>query len=262
MKTIEQFGAQFVRFPTGHGSGFYGSPDHLMDTFGEMLPNIVGASVADIGSGPGRVVNMLLDLGAARVTAVEPSDAFYVLKENTSARAEQIEYVHGPGDKLPLLGFDYVFSVGVLHHIAEPLPVVRRAYEALKPGGRILIWLYAREGNEGYLALALPLRVVTTRLPDGMLVLLSRVLNVILAPYVWACRWLPIPRYRHFREVFGRMSSAQRTLVIFDQLNPTDAKYYTRDQAEALLRNGGFEDVCVQHRHGYSWTVSGIKPGN
>jgi predicted RNA methylase len=40
---------------------------------------VAGRQVADIGSGTGRIVAMLLAAGAARVTAIEPSRAFEVL---------------------------------------------------------------------------------------------------------------------------------------------------------------------------------------
>jgi 2-polyprenyl-3-methyl-5-hydroxy-6-metoxy-1,4-benzoquinol methylase len=260
VSTIEQFGEQFSRFTEGHGDGFYGSGEHLADTFGALMPDLRGARVADIGSGPGRVVNMLLDMGAAHVTAVEPSSAFAHLVENTVARRDRITYVNATGEMLPAADYDYVFSVGVLHHVKEPAPIVARAFEALKPGGRLLVWLYAREGNEMYVTVVQPLRVVTTRLPDGALAILAWTLNAVLSPYVWACRWLPLPRHRHFRQVFGRMTARQRTLVVFDQLNPTQATYYTREAAERLLTTAGFVDVKLHHRHGYSWAVCGTKP--
>jgi hypothetical protein len=48
---------------------------------------------------------------------------------------------------------------------------------------------------------------------------------------------------------------------MYDQLNPAYAKYYTRTEAIDLLERAGFVNVRVHHRHGYSWTVIGEKPG-
>jgi hypothetical protein len=56
------------------------------------------------------------------------------------------------------------------------------------------------------------------------------------------------------------MSPEKRRLIMYDQLNPAYAKYYTRSEAENLLLNGGFINVRVHHHHGYSWTVIGTKP--
>ena len=260
-QTISDFGEQWTAFRDN--PGYYGSADLLADLFGPLLTldEVSGTKVADIGSGTGRIVNMLLDAGADRVVAVEPSAAFDVLKANTAAHADRIDYLQVPGDQLPSgLALDYVVSMGVLHHIPAPAPVVRAAFEALRPGGRCIVWLYGVEGNETYLSIALPLRKITVRMPHRMLVALSHVLEVGLTAYIGLCRTLPLPMRSYMRSVLAKFPRSVRRLTIYDQLNPSYAKYYTRAEAEALLAAAGFADVRLYHRHGYSWTVSGTRP--
>lgn len=260
-QTISDFGEQWTAFRDN--PGYYGSADLLADLFGPLLAldDIAGKRIADIGSGTGRIVNMLLDVGAGRVVAVEPSEAMRVLKENTAARADRIDYLQDSGDQLPPdLGLDYVVSIGVLHHIPEPAPVVRAAFAALRPGGRCIVWLYGHEGNETYLSLALPLRRLTVLLPHRLLVVLSYGLEWALTAYIWLCRILPLPMRSYMRSVLAKFPRSVRRLTIYDQLNPAYAKYYTRTEAGALLAEGGFVDVRLYHRHGYSWTVSGARP--
>jgi SAM-dependent methyltransferase len=259
-KTIGDFGEQWTAFR--ENPGYYGSIDLLADLFGPLLPldQIKGKTVADIGSGTGRIVNMLLDAGASRVVAVEPSVAMRVLKENTVTRAGRIEYLECPGDRLTSgLGLDFVVSIGVVHHIPDPAPVVRAAYDALRVDGRLIVWLYGREGNETYLSLVSPLRKVTVLLPHKILVALSYVLEIALTAYIGLCRLLPLPMRSYMRGVLAHFTREVRRLTIYDQLNPAYAKYYTRAEAEALLSDGGFSDVQLYHRHGYGWTVSGVK---
>jgi hypothetical protein len=74
------------------------------------------------------------------------------------------------------------------------------------------------------------------------------------------CHLCPLPLRGYLLAVFEKMSPQKRRLVIYDQLNPSFAKYYTRPEAEKLLLDGKFKDVQVHHRHGYSWTVIGTKP--
>lgn len=259
--TIKDFGEQWSAFRDN--PGYYGSAVLLADLLGPLvaLDELEGKTIADIGSGSGRIVNMLLDAGAGRVVAVEPSAAMDVLKDNTAARKERIDYLQIPGDRLPPgLGLDYVVSMGVLHHIPEPVPVVRAAFEALRPGGRCIVWLYGYEGNETYLSLALPLRRLTVLLPHRVLVALSHVLEWTLTAYIGLCRIVPLPMRSYMRSVLAKFPRSVRRLTIYDQLNPAYAKYYTRAEAEALLPAGGFTDVKVYHRHGYSWTVCGTRP--
>jgi SAM-dependent methyltransferase len=260
-RTINDFGEQWLAFRDN--PAYYGSTEMLADIFGPLLAisTVAGMRVADIGSGTGRIVNMLLDAGAAHVVAVEPSDAFLILQENTAARRDQVTYVRAAGENLPAgLDLDLVVSIGVLHHISDPTPIVAAAYQALRPGGQFLAWLYGREGNEAYLRVAGPLRRVTTHLPHALLVGLCRVLALVLDAYIAACRWLPLPMRSYMRGVLAKLSRPVRRLVIYDQLNPAYARYYRRYEAERLLADQGFVEVTTYHRHGYSWSIIGRKP--
>lgn len=262
-RTIADFGEQWTRFTTN--DGFYASLELLRDICEPLLPvaDIRGLTVAEIGSGTGRIVQMLLAAGAAHVTALEPSVAFDVMERNLAPVADRVTLVRAAGDQLaPGLDLDLVVSIGVLHHIPEPDPVVRAASEALRPGGRILVWLYGREGNSAYLSFVLPLRWMTTRLPPGPTLALARVLSATFTGYMAVSRVVPLPLRGYIRNVIGHFTPARRTEVIYDQLKPAFAKYYTRAEALALLASNGFHDVRIHHRHGYSWTVTGIKaPG-
>jgi SAM-dependent methyltransferase len=257
-QTIRDFGEQWTAFR--ENPAYYGSADLLRDLFGPLfsLDAVKGTQVADIGSGTGRIVNMLLDAGAEHVYALEPSEAFDVLKTNTTARRERVTYIQQPGENLPPgLALDLVVSMGVLHHIPDPAPVLRAVNQSLKNGGVCLVWLYGREGNEAYLRVIEPLRKLTIRFPHSALVTFSYAIAVALDCYIAFCRFLPLPMRRYMRQVVAKFPRSVRRLTIYDQLNPAYAKYYTRAEAEALLRDAGFHDVQLYHRHGYSWTVCG-----
>ncbi|HZP88911.1 MAG TPA: class I SAM-dependent methyltransferase [Burkholderiales bacterium] len=261
-RTIRDFGEQWTRYR--ENDGYYGSAHLLADIVEPLLPlgELRGKRVADIGSGTGRIVNMLLDAGVAHVVAVEPSAAFDVLRANVSDRAA-VTLINATGDRLPPSGdLDVVVSIGVLHHIPDPAPVLAAAYRALKPGGRMLAWLYGRENNETYLALAEPLRAFTRRVPHPILVGLVHLLYPVLAGYIALARRFDVPLRDYLNNYLAKLSPAQRRLVMYDQLNPAYAKYYTQREAVALLGDAGFANVRAHHRHGYSWTVIGDKPLN
>jgi SAM-dependent methyltransferase len=261
-RTIADFGDQWTRFQGNEG--YYGSGELFADVCGPLLApdELQDRRVADIGSGTGRIVRMLLEAGAGHVLAVEPSAAFEVLQRNVAEYGDRVHCLRRTGEGLPPTGdLDLVTSIGVLHHIPNPDPVVRAAHAALRPGGRVLIWLYGYEGNAAYLAVTQPLRALTTRLPHGAVHMVARAATAMLVPYVQLCRYLPLPLRGYFVEVFGKMAYDKQTLIVYDQLRPAYAKYYSRDEATALLRANGFTDVRVHHRHGYSWTVIGTRSG-
>jgi SAM-dependent methyltransferase len=260
-KTIADFGAQWTHYRDN--AGYYASLGMLEDILDPPLPlsQIAGRRVAEIGSGTGRIVNMLLDAGADHVVAVEPSKAEAVLRANTAARSDRITYVHATGDQLPIAPpLDVILSIGVVHHILDPRPVLARAWQALKPGGKIALWLYAWEGNESYLRLALPLRRLTSRMPDAVLRVFTHALVPPLKSYTLLCRVFPLPMRDYMLSVLGKYTYSTLWVTVFDQLNPAYAKYYRHDEAVELLVQAGFTDVQCHHRHGYSWTVVGQKP--
>jgi SAM-dependent methyltransferase len=257
-KTIADFGGQWTRYTDN--SGHYGSLALFADICEPLLSidDVRGKIVADIGSGTGRIVNMLLDAGAAHVTAIEPSESFTVVIANTAARADKVQVIHGDGLAIPQNGaFDFVTSIGVLHHVENPGPIVEAASRALKPGGRIFVWLYGREGNGVYLALIEPLRAITKRMPHRMLALLCYMMDTMVMIYTVASRIVPLPLRHYLQTVYSRLAPDKRRLVIYDQLNPAYAKYYREHEARSLLEQNGFRNVRTYHRHGYSWSVTG-----
>ena len=260
-RTIADFGDQWTRYTDN--DGHYGSLDILADTLGPLLSvgELAGKRVAEIGSGTGRIVRMLLAAGAAHVMAIEPSQAVEVLRSNLADAADRVEILNRRGEDIPAgSDLDYVLSIGVIHHIPDPAPVIAAAFRALKPGGRLVVWVYGKEGNRLVVAAVETLRAVTVRLPHAVLSSLSCMFNLVLDVYIPLCRWLPLPLHDYMRNVIGKFSRAKRHLVIYDQLKPSYAKYYTEDEARSLFIDAGFSEVRVYHRRGYSWTIVGARP--
>lgn len=260
-RTIEDFGEQWHQFT--ENEGFYGSVDSLKDKCGDLMSveDIRGKDVCEIGAGAGRFIGILSRLSPKSILAVEPSKAIEVLKKNTEHIDVPIRYLNVTGDQLDETEtLDYVFSIGVIHHIVDPVPTLRAALNALRPGGRLLIWVYGYEGNEVYLTLVTPLRRITQRMPDPFVRALSWALLAIVEVYIFLCRFLRLPLRGYMVNVFGKFSTNKKLLAIFDQLNPAFAKYYKRDEIINVVKKAGFGNVKAIARHGYSWSVIGEKP--
>ena len=260
-RTIHDFGIQWSKFASVDS---WAIPDEL---FSSITPpfaapeDIRGKKIAEIGAGSGNMTLQLLAASPSMLVAVEPSKAMEVLKRNTREHADRIQYVNNTGEFLPRdLGLDWVFSIGVIHHIPDPEPTVRAAYEALRPGGEVLFWLYGKEGNRIYLFFVEPLRLLTKKLGHQALSLLSYFILPLIYLYMVVAKVLPVPLANYVKNVLWRMPVQGVRLVIYDQLNPHYARYYTQEEAQALLCKAGFVDIRTYQRLGYSWTVYGRKP--
>jgi predicted TIM-barrel fold metal-dependent hydrolase len=104
--------------------------------------------------------------------------------------------------------------------------------------------------------------MITRRLPVFVNEAIAAVIYPFTAVYGRLTELFPFLPLRHYmQEVYLRFDPPVRRLVIVDQINPRWAKYYFREEIETLVYDAGFVDVRLHHRHRYSWTVIGRKPG-
>jgi SAM-dependent methyltransferase len=115
----------------------------------EIQP-FLGDSVAEVGAGIGSVSEMLLERGVGKLAAFEPSaQMFALLQENLGgeARARVINDFFSPSYAAEQ--FDSVVYLNVLEHIPEDGKELAGAFECLRPGGHLIIfvpalqWLYS-----------------------------------------------------------------------------------------------------------------------
>jgi ubiquinone/menaquinone biosynthesis C-methylase UbiE len=126
----------------------------------EMPSNLRGRDVLEIGSGAG-AHSVVFARRGARVTALD------LTAERAAATARKFDLVPGVhgltlrGDAamlpFPNAAFDIVYSNGVLHHTSRVADAIKEVHRVLKPGGRALIMLYARNSFR-YRAVLLPVR--------------------------------------------------------------------------------------------------------
>ena len=259
-RTLRDFGEQWLH--DEGNEGLYGSQELLQDILGPLitLSELRGARVADVGSGTGRIVRMLLEAGAAHVTALEPSSGIEALRRNCAGFGERVRILQATGEELaPDLELDFVTAIGVLPFVPDPQPLLRAARDALRPGGRIVLWLYAAEQNRLTRAAVAGLRLVSTRLPHGALHALCAALDRALDLYILACRYAKLPLRDYMLDVFARLTREKRRLTLYDQLNPSYVRYYARREISELLETCGFADVRTADRRGYSWTAVGTR---
>lgn len=262
-KTIRDFDNQWTRYDDN--DGWYASLELFSDIIHPHMKadDLQGKTVAEIGSGTGRIVGMLLEAGASHVYAIEPAPgAFEKLKNNVSQmeRGKEVTPLNDRGDEWSIdEPIDLAISIGVIEFITDPSATVQRCYDSLKPGGEVFFWLCGYEGNELYLRFVEPLRKLTTFLPHFLLVVVVELLYWTLMAYRVICKIVPLPLKRYLDSVWWPMTAKKRRLVIYDQLNPTYLKYYRKHEAISLLEKAGFQDIEIHHRHGYSWSVKGKK---
>lgn len=253
--SYQDFGEQFL--VDSQIDGYFGSQELLVDIVKPFdLKTIEGSKVMEIGCGSGRILKSLIKYRPKKIFAIEPSKAINVAKENNKTGKIEIEYENIKGEKIDKNNeIDFCFSLGVLHHIPNANIVVKNIFNALKKNGKAVFWVYGYEGNELYLAFFNNLRRITRIIPDSILRYLCSILNLFCSLYIVLAKVFPLPLKAYMINVFQKNSWQKRNYIIFDQLNPSFAKYYKKSELESLVKNAGFSILDIIHRHGYSWTI-------
>ena len=85
--------------------------------------------------------------------------------------------------------FDRVTCVGVLHHLADPELALARMWAMVRPGGDLVLWCYAREGNRLIIPAVQALRAVGARAPIGLTHHLARLVTLVAWPLLKFLPW-------------------------------------------------------------------------
>lgn len=261
-KTIRDFGNQWQI----HGElreSFWTSDEMFRSHFPKNfdLKKLQGKEILEIGSGSGRILHMISRYKPKNLTGIEPSTGFSKLVENTKS-IPNLKLVNKTGAEFKAHSLDYIFSLGVIHHIPDPNPVITNAFNSLKPGGILIVWVYGKENNRLYVTAQYLIRKLTKLLPDIIVDKISYFLSFAVDFYANIANQFRfnLPLTEYLTNVYGPCDRNAKKYIIFDQLNPNYAKYYREQELQELFIKAGFQNPQLFHRHGYSWTAIGIKP--
>ena len=214
---------------------------------GLQRQDLAGKLVLDVGCGMGRFADVATRWGA-HVVGIDLSLAAEVAARNLAGREAtifQADVFHLP---FAPESFDFIYSIGVLHHTPDCQAAFKALPGLLKPGGRIAIWLYSRY-NPWY-RMSDIYRKVTRRMPSRLLYTLCygvvplygvhqvlRRIPLVGRPASGALRYL-IPMAFH-RE------RSWRILDTFDWYSPWYQSKHTYEEVFRWFESCGLEDLRV-----------------
>ncbi len=158
--------------------------------------------------------------------------------------------------------FDIVFSIGVVHHTDSPDKTVTNLKRHLKRGGKLILWVYSKEGNFFVEHIIEPLRkIFLKRINRKQVLSISKFITVLLYGAVYTVYQLPLkflPYYDYFGN-FRKLSFRRNTLNVFDKLNAPQVEFISHSRVRQWFPENEFDDVHVSSYKGVSWRCSGTK---
>jgi SAM-dependent methyltransferase len=227
-----------------------------------------GKRVLEAGCGNGRHAFYAGTFGA-NLWAMDLGPAVEVTKRNTQG-LRSVHVVQADLHKPPFEreSFDFIYSIGVLHHLPDPEKAFRNLIRFVKPGGEIQIYLYwmpeGRPMKAFLLGVVTLLRRLTTRMPHRFLYFLSYPAALMASVcFVWPYHILKrIPGLRRFAESIPMKQYADYPFRVcvndqFDRFSAPIENRYTRDEVEGWFKRAGLVDITV--RPHYGWVATGRK---
>lgn len=268
-RTADRFGEQWTEFRTLDGL-------YEQQFLGWIEPNrpedFRGKVVLEAGCGKGRHSILVSTWGAREVVALDLGSAVDVAFENCR-HLENVHVVQADLRRPPVRrrSMDVGFSVGVLHHTPEPEQSFRALESRVRPGGRVIAWVYGRENNGWIVHGVDPLRMaMTSRLPVETMLQVSK----LPAAVVWALSrgfYRPLSRgpwgslgrkmfYQAYMDQLADFPFQEIHAIVHDHLTPPIAHYIRGPEFRAWFEGAGLEQLELGWHKQMSWRGTGTVP--
>jgi ubiquinone/menaquinone biosynthesis C-methylase UbiE len=264
--TIESFGNEWNKF-----SSF---SEEEIESIGNEYFDIVPETVfgkdklaLDVGCGSGRWSFYVADR-FKQVEAVDPSDAVSVAQkmlQNKNARVSKASVDNLP---FPDESFDFVFSLGVLHHIPDTAAAMAKSVKKLKKGGWFLVYLYYDLDNRGILykgifSMINALRKIIYRLPQSAKKFVCDLIALfIYLPLVQFAKFLKFLRVEIWKKVplnyyIGKSFFVMRNDAL-DRFGTPLEQRFSRLQIQQMMERAGLDEIEFSEQQPY-WHALGKK---
>jgi SAM-dependent methyltransferase len=250
----DSFGYQwnlYARTQLDSYSGLPISEDRLYQA-SSWPKNLNGELILEAGCGAGRFTEVLVKNGAT-IISLDYSNAVEANLKNNGAH-QNLHIFQGDILNLPLRknSFDRVICLGVLQHTADPDSAFKSLAAMVKPGGHLVIDIYAARWT-AIIGWQYLLRPFTSRLPKKILYNMLRIIVPILFPIAYLLsntlgrvgrKLMPIPEYS-FLGLSYRINQTWSLLDSFDIYAPRYDQPRSKKNVEKWYADHNFSKVVV-----------------
>lgn len=222
--------------------------------------------ILDAGCGKGHHLLMISPY-IREAIGVDISDSVFIAYNNLK-HLPNIHIIKADLNHLPLKDeiFDYIYSVGVVHHTESPKATTESLYKKVKKNGVISLWVYGKENNWWIIHFVGPVRkLITSIFSPAVIYLISLFLAVFLF-LILKLIYLPTGKFKILRPLkkvlfyysyfsyISKFDFIEINNIIFDHLIAPVTHYLSKADVQKLLEL----DFCksdIQWHNRNSWRI-------
>jgi 2-polyprenyl-3-methyl-5-hydroxy-6-metoxy-1,4-benzoquinol methylase len=265
--TVDSFGEEWSKFNDFSDTDLNTAGRGYFDIVPEVLYK--GKVVLDLGCGTGRWSKYLSEK-AKYIEAIDPSSAV-ISAATMLLKSDNVRVTQASIDNIPFEdgAFDFVFSLGVLHHIPDTQLAMRKCVNKVKPGGYFLVYLYYSLDNRGVYFKILfwasnIVRIVISRLPSIVKKYICDVLAVfIYLPLISVSRLLTFLGLSRISKKIPLSYYVNKSINIIrndalDRFGTPLEQRFSKKEIESMMILSGLSNVVFSDSEPY-WVALGQK---
>jgi len=232
--------------------------------------DISGKNILELGCGNGSLLFHMINWEPSCLEGIDLGDSVNSARKNMSlSKFKNWKITQADLNSFTSNGFDFVYCIGVLHHLKDPEKGFKAVVKATKPGGRFHCWVYGYEGNFIIRTFIDPLRKIVSRLPwlviQWLIALPLAILFFLISQLTtFSERNLfkkKFPLYPYLKWISG-YSFHFHHHVVCDQLVSPQTIYIKKQTIEKWMDEENLEDTYLIQRNGNSWKFGGVNKGH
>ncbi len=262
---VQDFGNEWLKFQNYSAEEINSWAISYFDILDESIIN-KNTYALDIGCGTGRWTKYLSER-AGFIEAIDPSNAVlaadYLLGQIENVRIAKASVETIPFDDET---FDFVMSIGVLHHIPDTQKALTDCVKKVKKGGYFYVYLYHNLENRGRLFKSVfyvseGVRKVVSKFPPRVKRFSCDLLAVTTyMPFVATGRFLNFMGLKKFSNKLPLRDYQNKSFFIIrndalDKYGTTLEQRFSKEQVIALMKHSGLDNIKVSPQSPYYHAV-------
>lgn len=254
-KVVDEFGEEWLKF--------FEHDDDLIKKGGEeyfdiLNDEIINAKtyVLDVGCGTGRWTKFLTSR-VNFIEAVDPSNAIFAA-DKLLGKIQNVRLSKASIETLPFADetFDFVMSIGVLHHIPNTQKALIDCVKKVKKGGYFFVYLYYNLEETGFLYKALFkssdwVRRIVSRLPGKVKHFVCDILAVIFyMPFILVGRFFKFVGFKNLAKRMPLHGYQNRSFFMIrndslDRFGTRLEQRFSANQIKEMMESAGLSDIVI-----------------